>query len=141
MQEAACQAQDGLPIPLLRSSALTARNAGPGSSSTEPAPRSDQPTTSPVPSADSISGSSDAGRPALSPIGDDELRRDQRVYRALKKAGLDDNDRARLFQLARGGHKKTYSRADYARYQAKLMALAKARGIPTAIWPAKGRSS
>lgn len=75
-------------------------------------------------------------RPASAPgpLTDAELARDQRVFRALKRHGLGDEQKRHLFALARGP-KRRYTREDYRRYQRQLIRLARAAGIGTGIWP------
>jgi len=62
------------------------------------------------------------------PIPEAELKRDQRVYKALKRHGLTDDQKRELFGLARGRH-RSYTRADYGRFQRRLLKLAKPHGI------------
>lgn len=52
-------------------------------------------------------------------IADEELRRDQRVYRALKRKGMTETQVFQLFRFVRGGG--GYTAADYRRYQARLL--------------------
>jgi hypothetical protein len=69
------------------------------------------------------------------PIPEAELRRDARVFKALKRHKLSEDERHKLFALARGPE-RTYTREDYRRYQARLLELAAAnRHIRTAIRP------
>jgi hypothetical protein len=55
------------------------------------------------------------------PIANDELHRDQRVYRNLKRRGLTEFQSIALFKLARGGGR--YTAINYRRYQARLLEL------------------
>lgn len=65
------------------------------------------------------------------PIADDELHRDHRVYRNLKRRGLTEFQSLILFKLARGGGR---CRAiDYRRYQARLLELGAEANVMTRI--------
>jgi hypothetical protein len=66
-----------------------------------------------------------------SPIADDELHRDQRVYRNLKRKDMTEGQKAGLSKLVRGGGK--YRASDYRRYQARLLELGAEANIMTRI--------
>lgn len=69
------------------------------------------------------------------PIPEAELKRDVRVFKALKRYGLTDAEKRELFALARGPA-RTYTAADYRRFQRRLLELATATThIRTAIQP------
>jgi hypothetical protein len=71
--------------------------------------------------------------PAPDSIDPDELRRDQRVFRALRRHGLGDDTKRALFAAARG-HGRTYMRKDYDRFQRRLLALAEKAGVSINIY-------
>lgn len=66
-------------------------------------------------------------------LTDEELRRDQRVYRTLKRKGMTEDQRARLFGLVRCS--KGYTAAAYRRYQSKLIYYGRDAGIRTTVLP------